>query len=58
LAGVSVSAEYRKHGFSGASFWDRKTKFNGFGVSEAKVLRSLEDVFAAAKQLPCQVLWR
>ena len=43
-AGVSVADLCRKHGVSDASIYKWKAKFGGMEVSEAKRLRSLEDV--------------
>lgn len=41
----------RRHGTSGATFYKWKAKYGGLDVSDAKLLRSLEDENAKLKKL-------
>lgn len=43
-SGISVADLCRKHGVSDASIYKWKAKFGGMDVSEARRLRTLEDV--------------
>ena len=49
--GVSVADLCRKHGVSDASIYNRKARFGGMDVSEARRLKSLEDENARLKRL-------
>jgi putative transposase len=50
-AGVSAADLCRKHGVSDASIYKWKAKFGGMEVSEAKRLKTLEDVNTRLKRL-------
>jgi putative transposase len=50
-AGVSTADVCRKHGISGATFYDWKAKFGGLEISDAKRLRQLKDENAKLKRL-------
>ncbi len=42
-AGVKTAELCRKHGISGATFYNWKSKYGGMTLSEAARLRTLED---------------
>lgn len=46
----------RRHGVSGATFYKWKAKFGGLEVSEAKLLRQLEDENAKLKKLLAEAM--
>ena len=50
-AGTPVAELCRKHGVSDASIYKWKAKFGGMEVSEAKRLKTLEDVNTKLKRL-------
>jgi len=50
-AGIAVKDLCRKHGFSEASYYLRKSKFGGMSVSDAKRLKELETENARLKKL-------
>ena len=50
-AGAKTADVCRKHGISSATFYKFKAKFGGMDVSEAKLLKSLEDENAKLKRL-------
>ncbi|WP_143744675.1 IS3 family transposase [Mesorhizobium prunaredense] len=50
-AGVSVADLCRKHGVSDASIYNRKARFGGMDVSEARRLKALEDENTRLKRL-------
>ncbi len=50
-SGTPVAALCRRHGFSSASFYTWKKKFDGMEVNEAKRLRALEDENRRLKKL-------
>lgn len=50
-AGTKTAEVCRKHGISGATFYNWKAKYGGLSVSEAKRLRALESENARLKKL-------
>ena len=50
-AGVPTAEVCRKHGVSSATFYKWKAKFGGLDVSDAKLLRSLEDENGRLKRM-------
>ena len=50
-AGIPVSDLCRKHGVSDASIYKWKARFGGMDVSEAKLLKALEDENAKLKRM-------
>ena len=50
-AGISVADLCRKHGVSDATVYKWKSKYGGMDVSEAKLLKGLEDDNARLKRL-------
>ena len=50
-AGVSVADLCRKHGVSDASIYNWKARFGGMDVSEARLLKTLEDENTRLKRL-------
>lgn len=50
-AGIPVSDLCRKHGVSDASIYKWKARFGGMNVSEAKLLKALEDENAKLKRM-------
>lgn len=50
-AGVKVKDLCRKHGFSDATFYNWKAKYNGMQVSDVKRLKQLEDENRRLKQI-------
>jgi putative transposase len=50
-AGVSLEDLIRQHGFSKASFYKWKAKYNGMSVSELKRLKELEEENRRLKQM-------
>ena len=50
-AGVKTGDLARKHGVSEATLYNRKAKYGGMDVSEAKRLKQLEDENAKLKKL-------
>ena len=42
-SGVRTAEVCRKHGISGATFYNWKARFGGMGVSEARRLKALEE---------------
>ena len=55
-AGMPTVEICRRHGVSPATFYKWKSKFGGLEVSEAKVLRSLEDENAKLKKLLAEAM--
>lgn len=49
--GAKTADLCRKHGISGATFYNWKSKFGGMDVSEAKRLRQLQDENGKLKKL-------
>ncbi len=50
-AGISVADICRKHGISDATFYTRRTRFDGMEVSDAKKLKALEEENRKLKKL-------
>ena len=50
-AGVATAEVCRRHGVSSATFYNRKAKFGGMDVSEARRLKALEDENAKLKRM-------
>lgn len=50
-AGAKTADLARRHGISGAAFYNWKAKFGGMDVSEAERLKQLEDENAKLKRL-------
>jgi putative transposase len=50
-AGASTAELCRRHGISPATFYNRKARFGGMGVNEARRLRQLEAENGKIKQL-------
>jgi putative transposase len=46
----------RKHGISSATFYKWKAKYGGLEVSDAKLLKTLEDENAKLKKLLAEVM--
>lgn len=55
-AGVPVKELCRQHGFSDASFYNRRAKFGGMDVSDAKRLKELETENARLKRLLAEAI--
>jgi putative transposase len=55
-AGRPTAEVCRKHGVSGATFYNWKSKFGGMHVSNAKRLRSLEDENEKLKKLLAETI--
>ena len=55
-AGLKTADLCRKHGISEASFNNRKAKYGGLEVSDAKRLRALEDENAKLKKLLAEAM--
>ena len=55
-AGAKTADVCRKHGISGATFYNWKAKFGGMDVSDAKRLRALEDENAKLKRLLAETM--
>ena len=53
-AGVPTAEVCRRHGISPATFYNRKARFGGMGVSEARRLRQLDEENRKLKQLPVE----
>ena len=54
-AGMPIKEIGRKHGFSDASFYKRRSKYAGINASEAKRLRELELENGKLKRLLAEV---
>ncbi len=50
-AGVATAEVCRRHGVSSATFYNRKAKFGGMDVSEARRLKALEDENTKLKRM-------
>ncbi len=50
-AGAPIGELCRRHGISGASYYNWKTKYSGLTVSELKRLKALEDENRRLKQI-------
>ena len=50
-AGVATAEVCRRHGVSSATFYKWKAKFGGMNVSEARLLKALEDENAKLKRI-------
>jgi putative transposase len=50
-AGIATADLCRRHGISQGTFYNWKAKFGGMDVSEAKLLKALEDENAKLKRL-------
>ena len=50
-AGLSAAELCRKHGISGATFYNWRSKYGGMEASEAKRLKALEDENKKLKKL-------
>jgi len=55
-AGAKTADLCRKHGLSGATFYNWKAKFGGMDVSEAKRLRALEEENRKLKKLLAEAM--
>ena len=55
-AGRPTAEVCRKHGVSGATFYNWKSKFGGMNISDAKRLKSLEDENAKLKKLLAETM--
>jgi len=55
-AGVPVKELCRKHGFSDASFYTWRSKFGGMEVSDAKLLKAMEQENARLKKLLAEAM--
>jgi putative transposase len=55
-AGVATADVCRKHGISGATFYNWKSQFGGMDVSEARRLKVLEDENAKLKRLLAEAM--
>ena len=55
-AGAKTADVCRKHGISGATFYNWKAKFGGMEVSDAKRLRALEEENAKLKRLLAETM--
>ena len=55
-AGAKTADVCRKHGISGATFYNWKAKFGGMEVSDAKRLRALEEENAKLKHLLAETM--
>ena len=55
-AGAATVDVCRKHGISSATFYKWKAKYGGLEVSEAKLLRSLEDENRRLKKLLAETM--
>lgn len=55
-AGMPTADVYRRHGISSTTFYKYKAKFGGLDVSEARLLRALEDENAKLKKLLAAML--
>src|SRR5690349_24380861 len=55
-AGHATADVCRKHGISSATFYKWKAKYGGLEVSEAKLLKALEDENARLKKLLAEAM--
>jgi putative transposase len=55
-AGVKTADVCRKHGISGATFYQWKAKYGGLDVSEARRLKMLTDENAKLKKLLAEAM--
>jgi putative transposase len=55
-AGVKTADLCRKHGISGATFFNWKAKFGGMDVSDARKLRALEEENRKLKKLLAETM--
>ena len=55
-AGAKTADVCRKHGISGATFYNWKAKFGGMDVSDAKRLRALEEENTKLKKLLAETM--
>ena len=55
-AGAKTADVCRKHGISGATFYNWKAKFGGMEESDAKRLRALEEENAKLKRLLAETM--
>lgn len=56
LAGMKIVDLCRMHGISDATFYNRRSKYGGMEVSDAKRLRHLEDENQKLKQMLADAL--
>jgi len=54
--GAKAAEVCRKHGVSGATFYEGKAKYGGLDVSDARPLKALEDENAKQKKLSAEEL--
>ena len=55
-AGVATADVCRKHGISGATFYNWKARFGGMDVSEARRLKTLEEENRKLKKLLAEAM--
>jgi putative transposase len=55
-AGAKTADVCRKHGVSGATFYEWKAKYGGLDVSDARRLKSLSDENAKLKRLLAEAM--
>lgn len=55
-AGIPVSELCRKHGISGATFCNWRSRYGGMEVSDARRLKSLEDENRKLKKLLAELM--
>ena len=55
-AGIATTEVCRRHGISGATFYEWKSKYSGLEVSEPKRLRSVDDENAKLKRLLAEAM--
>jgi putative transposase len=55
-SGIPTADICRKYGISSATFYKWKAKYGGFGISDAKRLKALEDENAKLKKLLAETM--